>query len=71
MELVLVRHGLPERTDTTADPPLTSEGHDQARRVARWLEPDGIDAVYSSTMLRAVQTAQPFIALSGHVLDPE
>ncbi|HEX2818228.1 MAG TPA: histidine phosphatase family protein [Phenylobacterium sp.] len=68
MELVLVRHGLPERTDATADPPLTPEGHDQAARVARWLEPDGIQATYSSTMLRAVQTAEPFIALTGHAL---
>lgn len=68
MELVLVRHGLPERTDTTADPPLTPEGQDQARKVAQWLAPDGIDAVFSSTMLRAVQTAEPFTALTGHEL---
>jgi 2,3-bisphosphoglycerate-dependent phosphoglycerate mutase len=68
MELILVRHGLPERTDTTADPPLTPEGHDQAARVARWLENDGIHATYSSTMLRAVQTAEPFVALAGHTL---
>ena len=68
MELVLVRHGLPERTDATSDPPLTQEGHDQARRVAAWLEPEPFDAVYSSTMLRAVQTAEPFTALQGHPL---
>ena len=68
MELILVRHGLPERTDTTSDPPLTPEGHDQASRVARWLADDAIDAVFSSTMLRAVQTAEPFAALTGHGL---
>jgi probable phosphoglycerate mutase len=68
MELILVRHGLPERDDTTADPPLTPEGRDQAERVARWLEHDGIHATYSSTMLRAVQTAEPFVALTGHTL---
>ena len=68
MELVLVRHGLPERTDATSDPPLTDEGHDQARRVAAWLEPETFDAVYASTMLRAVQTAEPFTALKGHAL---
>ena len=68
MELILVRHGLPERTDTTADPPLTAEGHEQARKVAQWLAPDGVDAVVSSTMLRAVQTAQPFTELTGHAL---
>ena len=37
MELVLVRHGLPKRSEESADPPLCDEGHDQARRVARWL----------------------------------
>lgn len=66
MELILVRHGLPERRADTSDPPLTPVGHDQARRVAAWLEPDGVDAVFASTMLRAIQTAEPFAALGGH-----
>jgi len=66
MELILIRHGLPERRDDTADPPLSTEGHDQARRVADWLAAERIDAVYSSTMRRAVQTAEPFAALTGH-----
>ncbi|MBX3483105.1 histidine phosphatase family protein [Phenylobacterium sp.] len=62
MELILVRHGLPERRDDTADPPLSEAGHDQARRVAAWLAHEKIDAVYASTMLRARQTAEPFAA---------
>ena len=65
MELILIRHGLPERRDDTADPPLSAEGHDQARRVAGWLAGEKIDAVYSSTMRRAVQTAEPFAARAG------
>lgn len=68
MELILVRHGLPERTEATDDPPLTPEGIDQARRVADWLAAEAFDAVYSSTMRRAVETAQPFTALTGHPL---
>ncbi|MBL8556169.1 MAG: histidine phosphatase family protein [Phenylobacterium sp.] len=60
MELILVRHGLPERRDDTADPPLSDVGHDQAHRVAAWLAGEKIDAIYSSTMLRARQTAEPF-----------
>ena len=68
MELILVRHGLPERRDDTADPPLSDEGHEQSRRVAAWLADDGIDAVYASTMLRAGQTAEPFVELKGHEL---
>jgi len=66
MELILIRHGLPERRDDTSDPPLSAVGHDQARRVAAWLRHEPIDAVYSSTMLRARQTAEPFAAHAGH-----
>ena len=68
MELVLIRHGLPERRDDTSDPPLTEVGHDQARRVAGRLAREQIDAVFSSPMLRAVQTARPFIDATGHPL---
>jgi probable phosphoglycerate mutase len=68
MELILIRHGLPVRSDATADPPLSAEGHDQARRVARWLAGERIDAAYSSPMVRAVQTAEPFVSANGHRL---
>jgi len=68
MELILIRHGLPVRSAETDDPPLSEEGHDQARRAARWLATERIDAVFSSPMLRAVQTAQPFVAESGLAL---
>ena len=66
MQLILIRHGLPERREDTSDPPLSDIGREQARRVARYLAGDGIDAVFSSTMLRAIQTAEPFAAQSGH-----
>ncbi|HLI67715.1 MAG TPA: histidine phosphatase family protein [Caulobacteraceae bacterium] len=65
MDLILIRHGLPERRDDTADPPLTPEGHEQAGKAARLLLREQIDAVYASTMLRAVQTAEPFAAAVG------
>lgn len=65
MELILIRHARPERSEATADPHLSPEGHDQAARVARWLAADRIDAVWSSTMRRAVQTAEPFAAQAG------
>jgi 2,3-bisphosphoglycerate-dependent phosphoglycerate mutase len=68
MELLLIRHGLPERSAETADPPLSAQGHDQARRVARWLQGEGIEAVFSSPMVRAVETARPFVAAAGHEL---
>lgn len=66
MELILIRHGLPERRADTDDPPLTAEGRDQAERVARLLARERIDAVFSSTMVRAIQTAQPFAVAGGH-----
>ena len=69
MKLVLIRHALPvQRREDTSDPPLSARWDaDQAQQVARYLAPDdGIDAVFSSTMLRAVQTAEPFAAESGH-----
>ncbi|WP_304169754.1 histidine phosphatase family protein [Phenylobacterium aquaticum] len=66
MELILIRHGLPIRSAATDDPPLSPEGQDQARRVALWLAQEKIDAVCSSSMVRAVQTAEPFAAQAGH-----
>ena len=65
MELILIRHGLPVRSAETSDPPLADEGHAQARRAAAWLAGEPIAAVYASPMLRAVQTAEPFVAASG------
>jgi probable phosphoglycerate mutase len=68
MDLVLIRHGLPVRSADTADPPLSDTGHDQARRTADWLASERFDAVYSSTMRRAVQTAEPTAARGGHAI---
>lgn len=68
MELVFVRHGRPahlEGVEGAADPPLTEVGHEQAQRVGEWLMTAEIDALYSSPMQRAVQTAEPFAGLSG------
>ncbi len=65
MELILVRHGLPVRSAETSDPPLGLEGLEQSHRVAGALARERIDAVYSSTMRRAIQTAEPYAALAG------
>ncbi len=71
MELILLRHGLPLRTADSADPPLSDEGHVQARKVAAALARERIDAVVSSTMRRAVQTAEPYAALQGHEIQTD
>lgn len=66
MELILIRHGRPERSAATSDPHLNPLGREQAERVASWLADEPVDAVWSSTMRRAVQTAEPFAAAKGH-----
>jgi 2,3-bisphosphoglycerate-dependent phosphoglycerate mutase len=68
VELILIRHGLPEavsRSNGRADPGLSSEGRGQARELARSLESTDIDAVYSSPMRRARETATPLGAQRG------
>lgn len=68
MELVLIRHGLPvrlEATDGPADPPLSEHGVRQATGLAHHLGPGEFDAVYTSPLLRARQTAEPLCAVTG------
>lgn len=67
MELILVRHGLPEKVvrndGGAADPDLSEQGHQQAQRVAHYLAEEKIDRLYSSPMRRAYQTAEPIAKL--------
>jgi len=69
VELIFVRHGLPEhivtQDGTPADPRLSPLGHEQAKAVADWLATEQIDAIYSSTMNRAIETAEPLEAATG------
>jgi 2,3-bisphosphoglycerate-dependent phosphoglycerate mutase len=55
-QLLLVRHGLPRRE---RDPGLSEVGHAQAKALATWLHPENIDAIVSSPMPRARETAVP------------
>jgi len=69
MELLWVRHGEPERiapgTGVRADPPLTERGREQAQRLAEWLAHEPLDAIVSSPLQRAVDTAAPIAASCG------
>lgn len=65
MDLVIVRHALPVRRiaeGAAADPELTELGLRQAEATADWLAAESFDAIYSSPMLRARQTAEPIAA---------
>ena len=79
MELLLVRHALPDRVDNTptgevADPTLSDLGRRQAAALADWLVglwPGGppaetVDAIYSSPLVRAFETAAPLADQLGY-----
>ncbi|HEV3135162.1 MAG TPA: histidine phosphatase family protein [Acidimicrobiia bacterium] len=62
MDLLLIRHAEPVRiapgsSTGPADPGLTDRGRVQAERLARWLTHEPIDAVLSSPLRRARETA--------------
>lgn len=77
MELILVRHALPVRIDSTsdgapADPGLSARGLQQAQRVVDALAQDKVDVLYSSPARRALETAAPVVEALGLelVVDP-
>jgi probable phosphoglycerate mutase len=66
VQLVLIRHALPQRADgladgQRADPDLTDLGIRQAKRLPEAVGPT-VDALYSSPMARALATAAPLAA---------
>jgi 2,3-bisphosphoglycerate-dependent phosphoglycerate mutase len=68
MELFIIRHGLPERvvvTSGTADPHLDALGQKQAEAVGEYVAAEGVDAIWSSPMNRAVETAAPLAKRTG------
>jgi probable phosphoglycerate mutase len=72
MELILVRHALPQRVenvDGVADPGLQPLGHEQARRMAEWLAHEDIHHIAVSPKRRAIETAAPLAELTG--IEPE
>lgn len=75
MELILIRHGLPEKIvnqdGTPADPPLSAEGLSQAAKMADWMEHEAIDKIYSSPMRRALQTGEPLAEKKGMSIEVE
>jgi probable phosphoglycerate mutase len=66
VELILVRHALPVRRENSvgpADPELSDDGLAQALLFAKYMESEHIDALYSSPLQRAQQTAAPLAQL--------
>lgn len=68
MDLLLIRHGEPVRiaeSEGPADPPLSPRGIVQAERLAVWLADERLDAMWSSPMRRARETAEPIARHHG------
>jgi probable phosphoglycerate mutase len=68
MDLVLVRHAEPVRivaAEGPADPPLTELGARQAKAAAAWLAEESFDAIYSSPLRRARETADAIASPHG------
>lgn len=68
MELIVIRHALPlrvEQADGAADPGLSEAGVAQAEHMAQYVAAERIDALFSSPMRRAVQTAAPLAEATG------
>lgn len=68
--LLLVRHGQTvwhegNRYAGSSDVPLTDAGREQAQALARWAPGAALDAVWSSTLQRAVDTARPAADAAG------
>jgi len=68
--VTLVRHGQTERSITSTysgrlDVPLTDTGREQAQRAAQQLAGTGIDAVVTSPLVRARDTARAIAAAAG------
>ena len=69
-KLYLIRHG---QSDGNAEgrfgghgpTPLSKLGEQQAERTAKMIAAEGVDAIYSSDLPRAVQTAKPLAELTG------
>lgn len=68
--LHLVRHGetvwhAENRYAGVSDVALTLRGVQQAESLGRWAATADLDAVYASTLSRAIKTAEPTVALTG------
>ena len=71
MQLLLIRHALPLRSEPGqgSDPHLSEEGVEQAKRLPDALKRFPISRLVSSPQIRSVQTAQPVADALGLTVD--
>ena len=75
-KMIFVRHGqseanLAEIFAGHTDIPLTDLGKRQAENTAQFLKDYPIDVIYSSDLLRAMQTAEPTARMHGMEILPD
>ena len=73
-QVVIIRHGQSQgnaegRFGGHTDTPLSPRGRRQAEATARALAPEKFDAIYSSDLPRAIETATPLARLTGAPLE--
>lgn len=74
--IIMIRHGESQGNAEgffagQTDIPLTPLGHLQAERTAEYLKNRKIDRIYSSDLIRAMQTAEPTARMHGLPVIPE
>ena len=71
MQLLLIRHALPLRSEPGqgSDPHLSEEGVEQAKRLPDALKRFPVSRLVSSPQIRSVQTAQPVADALGLTVD--
>jgi probable phosphoglycerate mutase len=65
VQVLLIRHALPLRSEVGSDPELAGQGWEQARRLPAALERFPVSRLVSSPQRRAFQTAEPLAAALG------
>jgi Histidine phosphatase superfamily (branch 1) len=65
----LVQHG--EKEPVPGDPGLTPAGRQQASRTGRWLHRRGVQALYTSPLRRAWETADCIASVTGLAVQPD
>jgi len=66
-DLLLIRHGLP--VSGVAQPGLSPEGVEQARRLGTWLKGEDVDVLVTSPMRRARETSDVIAGEMGRPVD--
>lgn len=76
-KIFLIRHGIPQIKEKIClggklNPPLSSKGYEQLKELKQYFSKEKIDAIYTSPMLRCIESAQEISAEStGLVICPQ